>query len=102
MLNKRKIISNLIDFLIIILINTFFISAFLKLLSLFISKMDILFYIIITLDIILITLNLSKMLRMKKTLGKKIALILVRDGNKKITWKEVIILIIILLIISFI
>lgn len=100
--NKRKAISNIIDLILIIVINGLVDEAFLRLLSLFISRIDIVFYVILIINTILLMYNLSNLLNLPKTIGKKIASILVKDENKKITWKEIIILIIILLIISFI
>lgn len=100
--NKRKAISNIIDLILIIVINGLVAEAFLRLLSLFISRIDIVFYVILIINTILLMYNLSNLLNLPKTIGKKIASILVKDENKKITWKEIIILIIILLIISFI
>lgn len=102
MFNKRKAISNLIDIILIISINAILASAFLKLLSLFILRMDIVFYIIVVIDVTIITFNIPNILKLPKTIGKKIASFLVKDENKKITWKEILILVILLLILEFI
>lgn len=100
--NKRKTISNAIDLILIIVINTLVVGAFLKLLSLFILKMDVIFYIVVAVDTTLVTLNIPNILKLPKTIGKKIGSILVKDENKKITWKEIIIFIIIWAILDLI
>ncbi len=100
--NKRKAISNIIDLILIIVINGLVAEAFLRLLSLFISRIDIVFYVILIINTILLMYNLSNLLNLPKTIGKKIASILVKDENKKITWKDIIIFMLICMIIGFI
>lgn len=101
MFNKRKIISILIDCLLIIFLVAFFIEITRILFAYINLSEKILFYLSCLISIIIIFYILPLILKKKETLGKKIALFLIKDENKKISWKEVILLIIILLIISF-
>lgn len=97
MLNKRKLISYLIDIILIILVNTLVIEIFFKILALFIPKIEILFYIIIIFDVIIITLYLLPyILKNNNTLGKKIAIKLIKNKDKKISVKEIILFIILI------
>ncbi len=103
MLNKRKLIGNLIDLVLIIFVNTCVVYIILKLLSFFTLNMNVIFFIILLIDVLTIVgYLLPYLFKKEKTIGKLIVKKLIKKEDAKFTFKEIIILLIILLIISFI
>lgn len=103
MLNKRKSIGNLIDLVLIIFVNTCVVYTILKLLSFFTLNMNVIFFIILLIDVLTIVgYLLPAIFKRKQTIGKLIAKKIIKKEDAKFTFKEIIIILIILLIISFI
>lgn len=103
MLNKRKIISNLIDLVLIIFVNTCVVYTILKLLSFFTIIINAIYFFILLIDVLAIVgYLLPYLFKKEKTIGKLIAKKIIKKEDAKFTFKDIIIILIILLIISFI
>ncbi len=102
MLNKRKMIGCLIDFIVILLIFTFLLEIT-KIIFYYMNlNENILIYSGCLFSVIIIVYLLPAIFKRKQTIGKLIAKKLIKKEDAKFTFKEIIILLIILLIISFI